>query len=241
MEQRKSIPSGDPNNSSSAGPNKQIQGLQGPDRGSGSEQEGGDSWRSKPVLADKADAILKEELHGRSNQNTPLIPGGFNQDLMDLTPNLEQLRQQAYKLVDTFLQMLKDRPELLTQFVSQFSSIERPLQTNVALPFPLLKVPLPVNAGEIGHIPISLINDDPKDTLNHALHTTDLVNASGHKISADHINVSSNRSKVLPGESVDEQIEIRIPPGTPPGIYSGLLQAEESTVGQTVIQVTVAP
>ena len=241
MEQRQTIQSKDPDNCSSAGHCDLIHESPGPNRESVSEQESGNSSRSKSVLADKADAVLTEELQGHSNHNNPLIPGGFDPNLMDLEPTLEQLRQQAYKLVDTFLQVLKDRPEQLANIASQFSNLERLLHSDDSPSVSLLKVPSPVNAGQVGHIPISLINDDPNETLNYALHTTDLVDASGHKISADHIDVSPNPFKLLSGESIEGQIEIRIPPGTPPGTYSGLIQTEEGNAAQTKIQVTVAP
>jgi hypothetical protein len=203
-------------------------------------QETNDSCKAASSLTRKADAVLKEETLGRSNQNTELISGGLNPN-PDLEPTLELLRQQAYTLVDTFMKVLKERPEQLAQIASQFASSNQVFNGNDFLPFPLLKVPSPVNPGQAGHIDITIINDDPQRIAEYALHTTDLVAESGHKISATQIDVSPNPSRVLPGESIDGQIEIRVPPGAPPGTYSGLLQTDDTSQGQTVIQVTVPP
>ena len=201
----------------------------------------GNSAKPQSSLIQKADAVLKGELEGRASRGTevPLehgLPGS-----QDLETTVEALRQQPGKLVDTYIEVLKQPPEQLTQIASPFAKVEGLYNGDDFPPISLLKVLSPVSSGQIGHIDFTLINDDPKETAEYTLYTTDLVGMSGQRIPEAQITVSPNPGRIPPGESVDGRIEIRVPTGTPQGSYGGLLQTEDISRLQAVVKLFVGP
>lgn len=192
-------------------------------------------------LVPKADAVLEEELRGRSSPDNDQMQVNVSPIPMDLESTLDLLLQRDTDFAGTLMKVLKQRPEQLTQIASQLANTEQLPHGNDVPPFPLLKISSPVNAGNAGQIMFSLINDGDNETADYPLHSTDLVGLEGHRIPASYINISPNISTIPPGESVDGQIEIRVPRGTPPGTYAGLLKTEDISQLMTIVQLTVAP
>jgi hypothetical protein len=102
----------------------------------------------------------------------------------------------------------------------------------------LMHAPRPATAGEVAHVSLSLKNDT-NETGEYPLWATDLVGLSGHRIPASHLRVSPNPASVPPAGSTDVQIEIRVPSATPPGRYTGLLQAGDGESLRALVQLTV--
>ena len=160
-------------------------------------------------------------------------------DLQNLETTVEPLRQQPGTLVDALMDVPTHRPESLPHFASRFTRLEGLQPEDNFQPISLLKIPLPVSPGQTGHIDFTLINDDPTETAEHTLYTTNLVGMSGHRIPETSIAVLPNPVRIPPGESVDGRIEIQVPIGTPPGSYGGLLQTEDIIRLQAVIRLSV--
>jgi hypothetical protein len=201
----------------------------------------GNSATPQSSLIRKADAVLKGELEGHTSRGTEVIPEHALPGSQDLETTVEALRQQPGKLVDTYIEVLKQPPEQLTQIASPFAKVEGLYNGDDFPPISLLKVLSPVSSGQIGHIDFTLINDDPKETAEYTLYTTDLVGMSGHRIPEAQITVSPNPGRIPPGESVDGRIEIRVPTGTPQGSYGGMLQTEDISRLQAVVKLFVGP
>ncbi|MEO8328224.1 MAG: hypothetical protein ABI618_20460 [Nitrospirota bacterium] len=187
-----------------------------------------------------ADAVLKGELESRASQGTEVLPGNVLPDSQDLETTVKLLRQQPGTLADAIMEVPKYRPEHMAHIASQFPRIEDLHKADDFQPISFLKIPLPVSPGQIGHINFTLINEDPKEIAVHRLYATDFVDISGHRIPESHITVSPNPVRIPPGESVDGRIEIRVPTGTPQGSYGGVLQTEDITRLQAVIQLSVS-
>lgn len=203
-----------------------------------SAHSGLDSDQFLPFLVRKAAAVLKDELERRASRGTGVLPGDVVPDSQDLETAMEAFRQQPDKLVDTVMEVPKHRPEQLAQLSSQLIGIGGlpPGEDFPSLCF--LTPPPPVTPGKVGQVALTLVNDDPKETVECNLHSTDLLGRTGNRIPAEQIYVSPNPVKVPPGKTADVQIDIRVPNGTPPGSYAGLLQADDVSPLQ-VLQLSV--
>ncbi len=199
---------------------------------------GGDTGESK--LVRNADAVLQEELQGRESRDNDQMQGVLSAIPMDPESTLNLLLQRETNFADTLMKVLKQRPEQLTQIAAQLANMEQPTKGSEFIPFPLLNVSSPVSPGNVGQIAFSLINDSGSEAANYALHTTDLVGKDGKRIPATFINVSPNASIIQPGETVDGHLEIRVPSGTPPGTYAGLLKTDDINRLIAIVQLAVA-
>lgn len=189
----------------------------------------------------KADTVLTNELEGRTSRVPEILPEDLLSASQNFEATVEALRQQARKLVDTFVEVLKQRPEQVTQLISEFPTLAGPLYGDGSGPVSLLKVPSPVTPGQCGTVEFTLINDDPNETAECTLYSTDLIGVSGHRIPHSQISLSPNPLRISPGQSVDGRIEIQLPSGTPPGTYAGLIQTEDLGRLPAVIQLSVVP
>lgn len=203
------------------------------------ESARGNSTRPQSDLIRKAHDVLQDELESRTSLGTEVLSMDALPSLQDLETTVEPLRQQPGKLVDALMDVPKHWTESLPHFASQLTRLEGLQPENKFEPIFLLKVPLPVSPGQTGHIDFTLINDDPTETAEHTLYTTNLVGMSGHRIPETSIAVLPNPVRIPPGESVDGRIEIHVPTGTPQGSYGGLLQTEDITRLQSVIRLSV--
>ena len=200
-----------------------------------------DSDQALPSFVQKAAAVLNDELKGRARGGAEVLGQDSTPGPLDLEATAERLRRQARKLVDTFIEVLERRPEQLDQFASQSAGVGRADNGDDSQHVPLLKPPPPVSSGQNGHVRLTLENDDPHETVECALYTTDLVGKSGHRIPTTQVTVSPSPVSIPPGGSADVRIEIRVPSGTPPGSYAGLLQADDVGLLQAVLQLSVGP
>jgi hypothetical protein len=90
---------------------------------------------------------------------------------------------------------------------------------------PTLVVPTPVAPGGSSEVLLSVENDTESPTVTFELHTTDLVDQDGNRIAAEHVSFSARTLSVGPHETEKVAIRVSAPSGTPPGRYSGLIQA----------------
>ena len=199
------------------------------------------STQPLPPFAQKADAVLKDELESRSNRNTEIQREDALPNSQDLETAAEALHLQSSDLVNSFVKGAMLPSQQLSQTAPALSSNEELDKEGGSPHLTVLKVLSLVNPGQIGHIDFTLINDDPSETADYTLSKTDLISKSGHRIPKAHINVSPNPGRIPPGESVDGRIEIRVPCKTPQDSYSGLLQTEDKSWLQAVIKLSVGP
>ncbi|MCA9498973.1 MAG: hypothetical protein KC588_07245 [Nitrospira sp.] len=199
----------------------------------------GNSTKPQSDLIRKAHAVLQNELESRTSLGTEVLSKDALPSLQDLETTVEPLRQQPGTLVDALMDVPKHPPESLAHIASRFPRLEGFQPEDNFQPIFLLKIPLPVSPGQTSHIDFTLINDDPTETAEHTLYTTNLVGMSGHRIPETYITVFPNSIRIPPGESVDGRIEIHVPTGTPQGSYGGLLQTEDITRLQAVIRLSV--
>lgn len=194
-----------------------------------------------PSFLQKATAVLSDELKGLASPATETFGKLFPSEPINLEPTIERFREQARELVDTLVKILAHRPEEIGRFLSQVDGVGSSHRNDGTEFIPLLRPPPPVKAGQTGYILLSLENDDPIEAASCVLYTTDLVGPLGHSISKTHISTSPGTNRIPPSGSNEVRIDIRVPLGTPPGNYAGLVHAVDIGLQQFVIQISVVP
>jgi len=185
----------------------------------------------------KAAAVLHNELTTITPVSTDLPEKTSSPSHAGIEPVADRFRHEARKLVDSFIEMLQDRPEQMARLASQLFSIGA-LKADHSQCVPLLKDPPSVHSGQTACVVLTLENRDDI-TVECALITTDVVASSGDRIPAAQVNASPCPVRIPPHGSTEVRIEIRVPTGTPPGCYAGLLQAGDGTLEQAVLRVSV--
>jgi len=90
---------------------------------------------------------------------------------------------------------------------------------------PTLNLPQPLEPGGSSEVVMNVENDSDSPTAAFEFHNTDLIDQSGNRIPADQVTFSSESLTVGPHQTEKVAIRVTVPVGTPPGLYSGLLQA----------------
>jgi hypothetical protein len=148
--------------------------------------------------------------------------------------------------------LLKD----IHQFVDKFSEAiaQMPQPTGYDLPMPLVggisssqdecdSVPIlrsrqSIRAGEVRSLTFKLHNDSETAT-SFTLHCTDLLSGSGGRIASQAVEFTPQNVQLKQDASIEVMLKFRVPQGSIPGIYSGLLIASELSYLQAVIRFIV--
>jgi hypothetical protein len=170
-------------------------------------------------------------------------------------PDPSRLRQQAHELVaglfggpgqpGQFLKVGSDGDRLRRQvhefietLVGTFSGASREKAGAAEDQVPLLRGPAPVSAGQAARIAFRVENEE--DTPSEVtLYCTDFISDSGHEIPALRVTVLPRRATIPAKGDANFDIEIAVPQQTPPGFYSGLIQAMGNRYVKAVLMVQV--
>ena len=197
-----------------------------------------DPVSSVPSVVAKAASVLQDAVKGFAAQGMPPLPESAGTQSLALESIVDELRQQASKLMDTAATLQRQLSETYVQIVSG-RAVAKSVPHDESQSVIVLKSPPPVRAGESGWVDLSLANDERIETISCSLFSTDLVGSSGYSISRTQIRISPSAVRVSPRTSIDARVEVRVPLGTPPGGYAGLLQAVDGGVQQFVLQILV--
>jgi hypothetical protein len=106
---------------------------------------------------------------------------------------------------------------------------------------PSLSVAQPVRSGESVEVPLTLENDGESATENFEFVCSDLVNPAGARIGGQCVNFAPASLTIGPHSSATVVITVKVPEGTAPGTYSGVLQATRLERLRAVLSVSIAP
>jgi hypothetical protein len=188
-------------------------------------------------IVTKAAAILGEEVQSFAARGVTEISTLLGGTSPTPQPPVEELRQQARALVDTIVRVLGHRPDGIARLFSEAAGSRGPDGVNTAS-IHCLQPPRPVQAGDVAHLSLQLVNDDTeKDEC--VLVASDLIGASGRRIPASHVAISPNSAAIPGGGSTSVQIEVRVPSGMAPGCYTGVLQADDGESLRALVHVVV--
>lgn len=137
----------------------------------------------------------------------------------------DRIRRQAHELIET----------LLITFSEATDETGLPADDRV----PLLSCAAPVPAGGAARATLRVANDEATPSTV-TLYTTNFVADCGYEIPALRVSTSP-RMATIPAKSEGLfEITIAVPPQTPAGIYSGLIQAMGSKYLKSVLMVEVS-
>jgi hypothetical protein len=132
----------------------------------------------------------------------------------------DRLRRQAHEMVETLLALFVPKGE---------SAGDR---------IPLLRCAVPVAAGGSGCVKLRMANDEATAS-EVSLYSTNLAADSGYDIPSVRVSVSPQRLTIPPKGEGAFEVKISVPQQTPPGVYSGLIQATGAQYVKAVVSVQV--
>jgi hypothetical protein len=103
---------------------------------------------------------------------------------------------------------------------------------------PLLRCIAPVAAGEVARATFRVANDGP-EPIDASLYCSNFVADTGYDIPSVRVSVAPRRATIPGRGEVAFEIAIAVPPQTPRGAYSGLLQATGAQYAKAVLTVEV--
>lgn len=192
--------------------------------------------QQSPVsIVAQAGAILREEIQMLAAGGAKRPAPAPRVEAITQAP-AEALLEPARSLIDTVVNSLKLRPDLIAQLlkISADGGTRDSANQEAVL---VLRAPGPVAAGDVAHISLSLENDGEADHCT--LYATDLIGIAGHRIPASSVRVQPNPTNIPAAGSTPVQIDIRVPGETCAGRYTGLLQTDDGESLRALIQIAV--
>jgi len=105
---------------------------------------------------------------------------------------------------------------------------------------PTLTPSAPLAPGGTAEIVMTLENESDAETEEFSFKASDLINAAvGEQIDADQIQISPSPVSIAPNGTCRVTIQVAVPANTPPGVYSGLLQATRMDRLRAIVTVQV--
>jgi hypothetical protein len=157
---------------------------------------------------------------------------------------VQRLRRDAHDVVDILVDIVhvttKTAGSLARRMVniraSERSSTEEGFNGG---PIATLKMDHPVRAGESATIPLAVENDSDQPLESFEFRNTELVSMSGERISGHHITFDPAALTLRPHSTERVVVTVTPPHTTPPGTYSGLLQATKLDHVRAVLVVQI--
>jgi hypothetical protein len=220
----------------------------------GARMYGGSTGRSTgaaPVPGVASVPIVGESLAGIASRICPVTGAA----LPVSPPDRSRLRQQAHELLAGLLggggqpgqwlsagsdadRFRRQAHEFLETLFGTFSGGTRPTAGATDERVPLLRSAAPVQAGHSTRVGFCVSNEE--DTPSQVtLYCTDFVSDGGHEIPALRVTMLPRHATIPAKGYVDFEIEVAVPQQTPPGFYSGLIQAMGNRYVKAVLMVEV--
>jgi len=207
-------------------------------------------------IVQKAVSVLEEELAAGINTTRKLEQKMVDVDKLrsgDPQEVIQRFRRDAHDVVDILLDLVNvatNSLDQLTQRVIRIGISEVRSGGASSSPtgggassagggIPSLAVSTPVKPGGAVEIPMTLENESSKPTDVFYLLSSDLVNPNGDRISAGQVSFVPEKMIIEPQKSAVITVTVRVPDSTPPGTYSGLLQATKLEQLRAVLSIQI--
>lgn len=185
-------------------------------------------------LVRQAASILEEELAagiGAAKQieeklfDVPKMRSGKPEEVM------QRFRRDAHEVVDILMDVLQGAASALGGLAERAVKIRTSTAPASERMEPgktaTVEVPKPVKAGQQVEIPLTLANDSDAATPQFSFFATDFVSGAGDRIPAACAVCNPPLLVIAPHATEKVAVTVAVPEGTPPGVYSGLLQANK--------------
>ena len=140
---------------------------------------------------------------------------------------MQRFRRDAHDLVDILIDLVHVSARSLGNAV-MLEAGSRPLLNqprNGVKEIVTVEVPDVVAPGGQGEITLTLANSDEEETPPFSFNTLGLVSATGEEIPAECISFEPKQVVIEAEAEAELRIVVSVPEATPPGRYTGLLQA----------------
>ena len=205
-------------------------------------------------IVQKAVSVLEEELAAGINTTQKLEKKVVDVDKLragDPQEVIQRFRRDAHDVVDILLDLVNVATNSLDQLTQRVirigvsearggpASSSSADGTGVGGGIPSLAVSTPVKPGGAVEIPMTLENESSKPTDVFYLLSSDLVNPNGDRIAAQQVSFVPEKMVIEPQKSAVITVTVRVPESTPPGTYSGLLQATKLEQLRAVLSIQI--
>ena len=206
-------------------------------------------------IVQKAVSVLEEELAAGINTTRKLENKMVDVDKLrssDPQEVIQRFRRDAHDVVDILLDLVNVATNSLDQLTQRVirigvSEVRSGAQASAGGSggssagggIPSLAVSTPVKPGGAVEIPMTLENESSKPTDVFYLLSSDLVNPNGDRISAGQVSFVPEKMIIEPQKSAVITVTVRVPDSTPPGTYSGLLQATKLEQLRAVLSIQI--
>lgn len=184
-------------------------------------------------LVENAASILQEELSAGVDAARKVQQRLFSQDSesQNASDVIERLRKEVHAAVDVAVEMVAGALDTVgASGTSNLQSVQVAEIPEVG----------PASAGSKVATRLMIANDNEESSEPFTLQAADLVSAEGAKIPAANVDLPEHQ-RVVAGQSHDTvAVTITIPPDTPPGTFTGEVQADNGAVGPHPLTVQVA-
>jgi hypothetical protein len=212
------------------------------DREEFGSERGGRSGSRTTRLVDEAATILDEELVAAGIDRARNIEDrlfGTRQRRRDSRAALPRLRRDAHEIIDLAADLLDDAIGLFDRSTAAAVVIrdDTPASDSDARPVPA-KVASGAAGGSVS-VPVTVENDSGQPVEDFELFASNLMSPTGDIIPAERIAFEPRMVTVPSHQAEEIDLRIEVPAETPPGSYSGVLQAAKIESVRVVLVVNV--
>ena len=195
-------------------------------------------------IVEDAASILEEELASGIDVARNVEQRLFATERRERDPEaiVPRFRQDAHEIVDLAVDVLSGALTSLGGLAKSAVSVrDQGGGDGGRAPsrVPTLVMPASVSPGSKADVAMSVENDSDQPTEPFELNASDLISGSGDRIAASQVKFTPRSLKIRPASTAKIVVELAVPAQTPPGTYSGLLQATKLEPVRAVLVVTV--
>lgn len=206
-----------------------------------------------PTIVLKAASILEEELAHGLGAAKRIEQRFIDVEHLRMQPPdalLSKFRRDAHDAVDILVDVIASTATNVTGRASHIVNITARRMSSARshrsqeelsgeMQLPSVTVPGVVAAGEVAEVALTLENDSAYSTAEFTLHSSELVAGEGARIPADSVTFSPATLSVGPHASGSVTARVRVPDGTPEGLYEGLVRASQLKSLRAMLRVHV--
>lgn len=199
-------------------------------------------------IVNKAATILEEEIAAGIRVTQDLEKKYVDVEqvrTLDAQTVVERFRKDAHDVVDILIDLVNVASNAVTGLTERGINIgigERPEKAEkreAGAAVPSLTYPSAVRPGEAVDIPMTLENESDQATEAFLFHSSDLVNTTGERISADRVSFAPEQLVIEPNGSAVVTVTVSVPEDASPGLYSGLLQAARMQQLRAILSIQI--
>lgn len=143
---------------------------------------------------------------------------------------IQRFRRDSHEVVDVLLDLLdvavKKTGGLAQRLITIRGTTEpKSDEQSGQERLPTIEFPGSVKPGESGSADMTFENSEDRSTGSFNVLSTDLLSSSGSHIPASRVQFTPSTVNLKPKAQKKITVTVRVPKQTPPGVYSGLIQA----------------